>query len=84
MVKTPIMSHYHDQSKDNYIKGRGAQINPANPFDKHHQEHGGQIWHDEEEMNALRQTQYIDTYPKTMLNKVTSPDLGFEYSMNPY
>ena len=29
-------------------------------------------------------TEYIDVYPKTILNKVTSPDIPGEYSMNPY
>jgi DNA repair photolyase len=30
------------------------------------------------------QTQYIEVYPKTILNKVDSPDIGMAYSMNPY
>ncbi len=29
-------------------------------------------------------TQYIEIFPKTILNKVTSPDIGMVYSMNPY
>ncbi len=81
LYKTPIMDHY--QGED-YIKGRGAQINPANPFDNNHLDQEGQVWRDEDEMASLRQTQYLETHPKSILNKVKSPDLGFEYSMNPY
>ena len=29
-------------------------------------------------------TQYIEIFPKTILNKVKSPDIGMVYSMNPY
>ena len=29
-------------------------------------------------------TKYIKTDPKTIINKVTSPDLNFDYSINPY
>lgn len=29
-------------------------------------------------------TQYLEIYPKTILNKVTSTDIGMAYSMNPY
>ncbi len=29
-------------------------------------------------------TQYIEIFPKTILNKVTSTDIGMAYSMNPY
>jgi len=29
-------------------------------------------------------TQYIEIFPKTILNKVTSTDIGLAYSMNPY
>ena len=72
------------KEESNYLKGRGAQINPANPFHTQHYEDDGLIWNDEDEINALRRTQYIDTHAKTILNKVDSPDIGFGYSMNPY
>ncbi|PCJ97743.1 MAG: radical SAM protein [Flavobacteriaceae bacterium] len=29
-------------------------------------------------------TQYLPIFPKTIVNKVTSPDVGMAYSMNPY
>lgn len=57
-----------------YIKGRGAQINPNNKFDRY--------FYDEEAVN--QDTQIIEVYPKSILNKVTSPDIGMGYSLNPY
>jgi DNA repair photolyase len=70
-----------------YIKGRGAQLNTHNRFFK--EEH---IVRDDflnycaiENENAdHNKTSYLEIFPKTILNKVTSPDIGFKYSMNPY
>ncbi|MCB0557640.1 MAG: hypothetical protein H6573_18390 [Lewinellaceae bacterium] len=59
-----------------YIKGRGAQINPANRFHQH--------VYDPEPQEREARTQYIHVYPKSMLNRVTSPDIGMGWSMNPY
>jgi DNA repair photolyase len=73
--------------KDGFIKGRGAQHNTPNKFLKHIHE----IQHDflefckkENEEAKPRKTQYLAVFPKTIVNKVTSPDVGMEYSMNPY
>ncbi|PQJ78999.1 PA0069 family radical SAM protein [Polaribacter porphyrae] len=71
----------------NYIKGRGAQINIHNRFFK--EEH---VIRDdflnyceaEQESAENNKTSYLEIYPKTILNKVDSPDIGFKYSMNPY
>jgi DNA repair photolyase len=68
-------------SELNIIKGRGAQINPTSPFDN--------FVYDQnplknlEEVEKLR-TEFLDVYPKTMLNHVKSPDVPFDYSINPY
>ena len=71
-----------------YIKGRGAQINPANKFAKHSCEKDVEHLYSEqekqEELSRNPNTKYIDVFPKTILNKVTSPDLGMGWSMNPY
>ncbi len=66
-----------------YFAGRGAQVNPANRFLKtsYVQEHWEGI--DEDTLTENKHTQYIEVFPKTIVNKVDSPDLG-EYSMNPY
>lgn len=38
----------------------------------------------EGENTESTRTQYIEIFPKTIVNKVVSPDLGLCYSMNPY
>lgn len=69
--------------KDELIKGRGAQFNPANPFRKeaYVTEHLEGI---DELMEVNHQTEFFREFPKKMINKVDSPDLGLSYSMNPY
>ena len=68
-------------------KGRGAQLNVANRFDA--QDH--ELREDflnycvlEGEEPRSNKTVLIDTYPQTIINKVTSPDLRMGYSLNPY
>lgn len=63
------------------IKGRGAQINPPNPFDQLVYDENPLVHLDEDEK---LQTEFIDVHPKSILNKVTSPDLPLDWSMNPY
>jgi DNA repair photolyase len=65
------------------VKGRGAQYNPANHFLKHHDskdELG--IIDDFEEPKP--QTSFLTEHAKHVLNKVNSPDLPLELSLNPY
>lgn len=70
-------------NNENYKKGRGAQFNTSNRFLKTEtvREHVEGI--DEWEEPAVG-TQYIEVFPKTIVNKVDSPDIGMMYSMNPY
>lgn len=66
-----------------YIKGRGAQINPANRFEKKELvlEHFEGI----DELPPLPgKTEIFEEHPKTIVNKTESPDLPFDYSLNPY
>ncbi len=67
---------------NDFIQGRGAQINPANRFDQNSYSADPRTMVGEEK--ALLRTEYIDVHPKTILNKVDSPDIGMAYSMNPY
>jgi DNA repair photolyase len=69
--------------QDNFIHGRGAQINTKNRFlkDEISKEHVEAI-DDWEEANVP--TQYLEQESKTIVNKVDSPDVGMSYSMNPY
>ncbi|WP_150451006.1 PA0069 family radical SAM protein [Arenibacter lacus] len=69
------------------IKGRGAQQNSNNRFS----EFSNELRDDflefcrlEGEEVASNKTQYLPIYPKTIVNKVNSPDVGMAYSLNPY
>src|SRR6266705_2315965 len=66
-----------------YFKGRGAQVNTENKFlqQRYVQEHSESL---DEEFLQKEKTQLIYTYPKTIINKVESTDIGMGYSMNPY
>jgi DNA repair photolyase len=66
-----------------YQKGRGAQINPHNHFHTRVYDEEMPRFEGEEAPESLK-TQYIPVHPKSMLNKVDSPDIGPAYSMNPY
>lgn len=73
----------NQQANERMEKGRGAQYNPKNRFLKgeYVQEHVEAIDEWEEEK---RNTEYIFDNSKTLVNKVTSPDVGMMYSANPY
>lgn len=60
---------------------RGAASNPANRFEPIHLERDGD-WNPEED--ALPTTKFFHDRTQTILNRNDSPDIGFEYSINPY
>lgn len=66
------------------VKGRGAGAQVANRFLQ--RQYG--VLHaegiDEPVEEEGRATRYLVEHPRTILNKVDSPDLGFNWSMNPY
>jgi len=69
------------------IKGRGAQRNVHNRFfeEKHEIRNDFlEFCRKEGEDADSNKTLYLETFPKTIVNKVTSPDVGMMYSMNPY
>ncbi|MBT8273082.1 MAG: PA0069 family radical SAM protein, partial [Bacteroidia bacterium] len=69
------------------LKGRGAQLNlPNRFFELSHEarEDFLEYCHLENDEPNSNKTQYIKVFPKTIANKVTSPDVGMSYSMNPY
>jgi DNA repair photolyase len=70
-----------------YIKGRGAQENPPNKFLEHRHETRDDFLEfcqlEGEEARPLK-TRYLDVFPKTVVNKVVSPDVGMNWSLNPY
>jgi DNA repair photolyase len=72
--------------KVRYLKGRGAQINPPSPYERLVRDEQPLDWalrEAEWETEALR-TEYIETYPKSILNRVESADIPLEWSLNPY
>lgn len=74
-------------SSKNTINGRGAQKNPHNKFLQHvyeMREDFLEFCRLEGEEVESNKTQYIPIFPKTIVNKVDSPDVGMMYSMNPY
>jgi DNA repair photolyase len=70
-------------NEDEFIKGRGAQYNADNAFLKNSYDYKSLDGIDEFK-NLDNHTTYFYENPKKIVNTVTSPDLGMEYSMNPY
>ena len=71
----------------NVIKGRGAQRQVHNRFLKHvyeKREDFLEFCRLEGEIADSNKTEYLPIFPKTIINKVTSPDVPMPFSMNPY
>tara|TARA_R110002074_G_scaffold352962_1_gene524458 strand:+ start:50528 stop:51595 length:1068 start_codon:yes stop_codon:yes gene_type:complete len=69
------------------IKGRGAHKQVHNRFFEHQHEPLDDFLNyceEEGELADKNKTKYIDVFPKTLVNKVDSPDVGMGYSANPY
>lgn len=71
-----------------YKKGRGAQKRVHNRFfelehipDPEYLEY---CYLEDDEFATDPKTQFKNVFPKTIVNKVKSPDLRMEYSLNPY
>tara|TARA_R110002050_G_scaffold48356_3_gene112527 strand:- start:90030 stop:91103 length:1074 start_codon:yes stop_codon:yes gene_type:complete len=74
-------------NKLNLLKGRGAQQNISNKFLRFSNETRDdflEFCRVEGEEADKNKTQYIPIFPKTIVNKVKSPDIGMSYSLNPY
>ncbi|WP_291965385.1 PA0069 family radical SAM protein [Maribacter sp.] len=69
------------------LKGRGAQKNTSNKFSTYSYETRDdflEFCRLEGEVADRNKTQYLPIFPKTIVNEVTSPDVGMSYSMNMY
>ncbi len=72
---------------DHFLKGRGAQHNTHNRFQRFSSEMRDdflefcRVSGEEADNNNTR---YIPIFPKSIVNKVNSPDVGMSYSLNPY
>ena len=74
-------------TKNKVIKGRGAQRNIHNRFfELSHEIRDDflEFCEKEGELADKNKTRYLNVFPKTIVNKVTSPDVGMAYSMNMY
>lgn len=72
-----------DRITDNLIKGRGAQLNTRNKYLRQElvTEHIEGL---DEALELSHTTQYFLEYPKKMINRIDSPDIPSDFSMNPY
>jgi DNA repair photolyase len=69
------------------IRGRGAAVQPDNPYlTTQRVDDWEQIADDEEYLAALGRppTEYLDDNSQTIVATNDSPDVGFNYSVNPY
>jgi DNA repair photolyase len=62
------------------IKGRGANLNPPNRFERLHVEPLDDHWEDDRTV----ETEFLVDTSRSILAKNDSPDLEFTYSINPY
>jgi DNA repair photolyase len=72
-----------EQQNSEYFKGRGAQLNTHNKFLKNKYVRDFEEGLDEPFLENSK-TQYLSEYPKTIITASNSPDLSFNYSINPY
>lgn len=61
-----------------YKKGRGASVNTKNRFERFSYEELP------EDADKSVKTKFIEITTKSIVNKVSSPDVGMDYSLNPY
>src|SRR5437870_8632975 len=69
------------------IRGRGASWSPANRFEKLHVDHNDIDVVDPDPGDAVRPrraTQFFRDGTKSIITRNSSPDVGFETSLNPY
>jgi len=67
-------------SKDRRIRGRGAAGNPPNRFERLHLERD--VWDDPDDPGA--RTQFLRDTSRSIIVRNDSPDVPFEFSINPY
>jgi DNA repair photolyase len=75
-----------ENKKIPFLKGRGAQINPTSQYEKVRQSAQPVDWAlvEADWEDADLKTDYLETHPKTILNKVESEDIPLAWSLNPY
>ncbi len=67
------------------VRGRGALLNTPSRFNINTvEDFWDRSYYDSEFLTNSNETTYTDIYPKTIVNKVDSPDIPSDWSMNPY
>lgn len=75
------------KKNSHYDHGRGAQFNPHNKFLSLAYEEDAnytEFCYQNDELVHAEKTQFTEVYPKSIVNKVESPDVPFSWSINPY
>jgi len=79
---------YVDALPDGLARGRGAGLNPGNRFEgvRLHVlgEHLDRVVEEDESGGAGVHTEVLADRSQTIINRVDSPDVGFNWSINPY
>jgi DNA repair photolyase len=89
LFNASLQTQHNDAEALIYLNNaQAAQLNPVNRFLKGHKEIYYEDLPTQEEREELAShnpnTKVIEVYPKTILNRVESPDIPLEWSMNPY
>ncbi|MCH7728573.1 MAG: PA0069 family radical SAM protein [Planctomycetes bacterium] len=66
------------------LAGRGAQIDPANRFERIHLEDDSEQLECEDDGPRRIATEYFFDHTKSIVSENKSPDLAFRWSLNPY
>src|SRR6478736_7716224 len=72
-----------NEMEEEFIKGRGSQYNTPNRFSKYETVTEFIEGLDEPLIQEVR-TQVFFDYPKNIVNPIKSPDVGMQFSVNPY
>ncbi len=65
-------------------KGRGSRSNASGRFEPVAHEHFDDGWTAEDDSPAPLRTTLTPEHARTIITKNTSPDIGFDRSINPY
>lgn len=69
----------------NPVKGRGTTLRPGNRFERTERTNDwSEFEHLPTEISLTKATSFLRVYPKTIINRVDSPDIPAAWSMNPY
>lgn len=71
----------------NHARGRGAQLNPTNRYEEISLHILGEAIDEsliDNPQGAQHKTEIYQDHTRTLINKVTSPDVGMEWTINPY